>query len=305
MNNTIDFNAGTLVGFMTLTATDSVTGKVRTIGPYPNLVTNYGVDLMFTNSQTFAAVSTYCGVGTGSTAPAATDTTLVTQVGTRTNASTLISDTNSGTPNYIHSYIRNFAFSTGQVVGNLTETGFFSASTGSTCSARALIKDGSGNPTSFPVLVTEALTVTYENRFIPNTTDVTSSVVISGVTYTTVTRPAGAGAASSVINSTFALPSSLIRAYEANTLGAITATPAGTPQAGSSGSLATYTNGNYYRDVTVVFDPTTGNFATGMGSILPLGFTTFVGFQISFTPKIPKLNTQTLTLPFRVSIGRP
>lgn len=114
-------------------------------------------------------------IGTGSTTPAFNDTSLVNQI-----SSTSGSNWSDNTPVlngsvYEKESVNTFDFGVGNVVGNITELGVG----GGTLQTRALFKDGGGNPTTIPVLVTDQLIVTYFVTKHVSMVPVTSSVTAS------------------------------------------------------------------------------------------------------------------------------
>lgn len=285
-------------------------GKVKYQGEqFKNLLTDYCFDYMCgtaVNGRALQTVTAYCGVGTSSAAPQFTDVALGAQVGARTpNVTASVGPTNLGSPTYRNSYIRTFGFTQGAVSGNITEVGFFSAATGNTCGSRSLIKDGSGNPTSLTVLSTDTLYVTYEVRYTPNLVDTTGTHVIGGVSYAYTQRTKGVGSIYDfLINSN---PFGSAAARETQTLPAFGSDPVGTPAVSSSEAPAAYTAGTKYRDLTFTWLPATANFGTGIGLVAWGGANyqnTYAGFFTSYTPKIPKTSTQTLTLTYRFTLAR-
>jgi hypothetical protein len=282
-------------------------GKVREeIPQFKNLITDYGFDQAIGTPTSFGVTTTWCAVGTSSTTPQFTDVALGAQVGTRTSSLQSSNSVNSGSPLYYHSYTRTFAFTQGQVTGNLAEVGFFGASSGSNCGSRALIKDGAGNPTTLTVLGTDTLYITYEMRWYPNLSDTTGSFLISGVTYNYTQRTRGVGGTSSPLNNTV-IGGYSSGTWETQTLAALGSTPSGSVVYTSSGALNSYSAGTKYRDVVHTALPAAANHATGIGIFewgLNSSANSNAGFYTSVTPKIPKLNTQTLTLTLRQSIAR-
>lgn len=309
MSNNIVKSEGTFEGIVKITIVDKE-GNISYDGkPYKNLLTDYGFDYVLGTNNSWQTATVYCGVGTSSTTPQFTDVAAGAQVGTRTASTSSISNTNTGSPNYIESYVRTFAFTQGQVTGNLAEVVFCSASTGSNASSRSLIKDGGGNPTTLTVLATDTLYITYELRYVPNLTDTSGTHTISGVGYAYVQRVRGVGATNG--SPLTRAPLSTTNApdtYETNTLAALGVAPSGTTLGASSAALQTYSAGTKYRDIIMTSLPAANVHATGIGIISWGGASpgnSFSGFYTAYTPvKIPKLNTQTLTLTYRLAMAR-
>ena len=287
---------------------------------FSNLITNAGLNELGANAnwtgtgtgQIFFA----CGVGSGSTTPAFTDTALVSQVA---RSSTKQADTNGvqGSAPYFGWRRITYRFAAGVAAGNLAEVGIFTAAASGICWSRALILDGGGAPTTITVLADEILDVTYECRNYPPTADVPWSATISGVSYSGVVRAqevtgnsytslwapgqwVGSGTGGVMVNT--GSGNAWCQAYATQTLGAITGSPAGTAFPAQTVTGSAYVSGNYYRDHTVTWDVTRGNAPGGIGSFR---FLSIMGsFQMSVTPVIPKDATKTMNINVRVSWGR-
>jgi len=142
---------------------------------FPNLITDYGMDLMSGAVSGYTEMWNYCSVGTGNAPPAFGNTNLVNRkASTNSTASSLIGNEE----NYIWRRI-TYQFPQGAATGNLAEVGIGVSSTGDRLFSRALIKDASGNPTTITVLPDEVLQVVWEIRhYFPQPT--TSTVMIAG-----------------------------------------------------------------------------------------------------------------------------
>lgn len=265
---------------------------------FDNLVVNAGLDRM---GQASDYLST-CMVGSGSTAPAVGDTQLQARIASTISVQ---SDTNGMVVSPRYGWRRiTFRFAAGVAAGNLSEVGV-GWSTVSVFS-RALILDGSGNPTTITVLADEVLDVTYELRAYVNESDVTFNVDISGVTYACVLRPANIGGSQGLqigqeVTINTANRAGGVRTTESSTLGSVTSMPSG-PQSSMDFTNNAYVNGTYYRNHTLTAGLNLSNFSTGIGAITISN--TFSDFQISFTPKIPKDSTKVLTLQARSTWAR-
>ena len=134
---------------------------------FKNLITDAGLDYIKNNTPIEAACA-YCKVGTSSTLPTVSDTTLGAQTGSASSSGTSTNSVQYTTQPYYSNHQVVYTFAVGAVSGNLTEIGFFSADSGGTMWSRALIKDSGGNPTTLTLLATEQLKVTYTvRRYIP------------------------------------------------------------------------------------------------------------------------------------------
>lgn len=285
-------------------------GEVRVLADwFPNLITNAGLDLLPTTNPALNAYR-YCQVGSGSTAPAFTDTALVSRVaGVITTRSQYANDADgvvTTSPRY--TFDNNlFEFGTGVAAGNLSEIGVGTSATGGTLFSRALILDGGGNPTTITVLADEILRVTYQLRWYIPEDDAAFSFTMSGTTYNCVSRAAEAG-------SVQRWPGT--RAYEpagnwsretvigySGALGAITSTPA-TQVASSSPTVTmvgTYVPGSY--EVTYRGSFSTAEF-NGTIAAIKINPANLGTHQISFSPALAKDNTKTLRLDIKFTWGR-
>lgn len=273
---------------------------------FPNLIVNQGLDRFGANG-TFLE---YCRVGTGNTAPANTDTTLVSQVWNTATIQATNGTTTASVP-YYSSRVNTYRFAAAPSNQNLSEIGIGWADVGGTLFSRALILDGGGSPTTITVLTGEILDATYEFRVYSPSTDVVGSVSISSVSYNYTLRAAlastnnipGWAAPASVGQGVSINSNGLVDAVYSGAIGAVTATPAGTVGTGASSvSNSTYSNGTYYRDATLTYDLSSGNLVGGFRSMLfVFNLSTF---QIEFSPNIPKTNTSQFTLTGRLSFTR-
>lgn len=130
------------------TLRDAKTGKVKEVQYYHNLVTTIGKTLVaeFLGLNTPSVPSlrpNYCAVGTGTNAPALTDTQLQTEL----DRTTLASNSASGVVAYLTAY-----FGAADAIGTLKEAGLFingsaSANTGSLFNRVAINVTKSGSET--------------------------------------------------------------------------------------------------------------------------------------------------------------
>lgn len=284
-------------------------------GWMPNLITNNGMDGL---ASAITDRVSYCSVGTGSSTPVGTQSSLdaflasfyYPPVGTQTN---------SGSPNYTSSVTKSYAFAQGAVVGTITELGVGNAAGGTGLFSRCLIVDGTGAPTGLPVTAFDQLTVFYRLNFIPQLTDISGNVTLAGTSYAYTARICYAGTWGNnfmyLLGGSYPLPVAttgtlgsvnIANCFPAgSTLGAITSIPSGSPAYGlSSSAQAGYSAGTYYDDVTFNWGTTNGNVTGGIGCIRFSTDCLQGGYQYQFTPAIPKDNTMTMSLTFRVSWAR-
>lgn len=284
------------------------TERRRHLAEFDNLITNGGLDMIGTRTGRNDII-TNVQVGTGSTTPAFTDTQLASWLATR--AGTVGGYPQNGQVGSYHYRRWQWQFPQGAAAGNLTEIGIgMNGSSAGTLWSRALILDGSGNPTTLTILSTEFLTVTYELRNYPPTGDTTNTVTIDGVSTTITVRPAENTSLESWRKN---MPSlyyytDLDELYLGHSVSASTSlgTESSVPSGlvgGASRSLAAYTAGNYYADMTSVFGINAGNVSGGVINTA-LARTQNGAFQYKFVPGISKDNTKQLTVTTRHSWGR-
>lgn len=168
-------------GIYTLRAIKPGVGVVRETS-FHNLITNLGMDAIGTG-----AAWNCMHLGTGTTPPSVTDTGLA-NFGVAITSSTSARGVSPAPPYY--GYLRiTWTSSVGGATGTWTEIGISNQTTNGNLRSRELIRDNLGNPTSFPVQSDEQFEGTYELRFYAPESDVVADISLSGVTYTTTTRP--------------------------------------------------------------------------------------------------------------------
>lgn len=176
-------------------------------GFFDNLITDVGmnrVGTVTTNSN--SVISNFiilCGrfvVGSGSAAPAFTDTALAAPVAFASADPVLDSQSSSYSRGWYEITVRH-QFGQGQAVGNLSEIGIQSGSASGPLWSRALILDGAGNPTTITVLADDFLTCYYTLRIMIPQEDAVFNIDVDydedGVVPTIVTaRPLAANSSS-------------------------------------------------------------------------------------------------------------
>lgn len=271
---------------------------------FKNLITDFGLNQIGSG----AVIGSWVRIGTGTTTPANTDVQLVSQsaaTNIQVGGSTVIN--NSGAPDYQTNWSVTFEFALGAVVGNMAELGLGTASTGANLFSRARIVDSGGSPTTITVLASEILQVTYRISSYPALTDSSGTVDISGVTYNYTSRAYNVGGIRNINLGSWTGSLISSTAFDATALAALTASsPSGTQTVLTVGSFQAYTNGNYYRDFTVTAAIAVGNLTGGIDLITTNtgGSSAIFVTQTLFSPAIPKDNTKTLSLTFRISWSR-
>lgn len=282
---------------------------------FRNLITNVGLDSM--NNTGIDTSTQFVSVGTGSTAPANAQTAMISEIARTSRRSTGNGVIASGAAFAYWSIKQVYLFLETEANGNLTEVGFFNQITTGTMFSRQLFKDVTGTPTTVVKTASDQLKITYEIRCYPPTVDTTQSgVVISGTSYDITTRAReidsaliwgydSGTTAGFLLNVGRLFVSAGGRAYEGTaTLGTTTGSLIGASAGADTSVAGGYTNGNYYRDVTMKWEPGNANFATGIGGIHSHGGGTTELFQSLFTPAFTKDATKRLTLVVRCAWAR-
>ncbi len=281
---------------------------------FDNLVLNTGLNRLPSGSAV-----TVCRLGTGSSTPTESQTSLDSQIASTTSYS-LSSSTNKGAPYYQAEHTMAYSFSQGAVVGNITEIGVGWGTTSGTLFSRALILDTNGNPTSITLTSIDQLTVYYKISVYPTLADTTGSFVINGTTYTYVSRPAGVsgfGNTAGLIRDGSLLSAYYIGSYRATpnypVIGGYTSNITGTvdqswfPGIGHNNvsvGASTYINDSFYLDHTWYANINGLNSAGGIAAFnIGYAFNT-VSYQIVLNQAIPKDNTKTFSITTRINWGR-
>ncbi|MCK5652588.1 MAG: hypothetical protein KAJ42_14465 [Gemmatimonadetes bacterium] len=288
----------------------------RRLGPFPNVIVDAGLDAIG-NGDEIDALITYLAVGTDNTAPTTSDTSLASQLGDRTNSNGSVADVVSSGPAYAYWQLaRTRVFTEEEVNGNLTELGLFKLASGGTMWCRQLFLDDLGDPTTVTKTDTEQLRVVYAWRLYTPTSETENVFDIDGESTTCKSRGmrinedeawGSDGYLQFLGNWTTDYRRS--NAYETNTFPTTTGgTFTGTPAQSSSISIVAYSNGNFYRDIDIVFEPGVANFGTGIGALeLPYEGPFIdgeIGLATTFTPRVDKDDTERFTFRARLSFAR-
>lgn len=244
--------------------------------------------------QDFRSRSKYCKVGTGTAAPAATQTGLQALLATSPFVTTSLSFPAPYVLDsvYCQDFQMVFTFDLGAVVGNLTEIGIaVEPQTGSETFCRALIVDGGGTPTTLTVTADDQLIVTYTLTLKGVDAAGSGTVVLNGVTYNW-TSNRFAMASITAIQMLCVTTNSTVNSYQSTSVfGAFNVVP--TLSSGTAGSLVTPL-GTVPGEVRYGFTATISQMnATGGIKCISIGPSKF-----SFTPVLPKDSTKTLSMTF-------
>lgn len=143
-----------------------------------NLIVDAGLDAF--NVSGAPALCYYCGVGTGSTVPATTQTGLVAPLGSRTASNGGFTDVRSDESNTYSRITTTRVFDFAEANGNLTEVGFFQDLSGGTMWMRQLFLDGIGDPTTVVKTADFQLRIVYEIRAYWYVADETYELLVTG-----------------------------------------------------------------------------------------------------------------------------
>jgi len=326
----------TLTGRYEFELIDAKTKQALNTWQSNNIITDGGMNAIGTSLAGEDFIFEFFQVGEGSTPVSSSDTGLASPIAGRINTSdeadSYISGSDS-TGSFWETTISRI-FYEAQGNGNLTEIGAFTLSSGGRLTSRALIRDIGGSPVTITKTSDNQLRVRYKFRmYLPNT-DVSGTLFMAGTNYNYVLRP------QQILNAlvwgyspTFPSPTrngghfyELVRGnWTSFTNGAIAApsgtlvnvtgsmSQGGTTSACSAVNLQGYVDNTFYRDIEFVFNPSVANFGSaGIKTVklqpVMISNQNIAGgdstYQLEFTPPIPKTNTNTLTLRFRMGWGR-
>ena len=286
--------------------------KIET-GWFDNLILDQGLDRMGIQTAMYGpTMIENCQVGTGTTPPSSSQIALDNHLAGTSysvwgNNPPPYIRTDNGAPTYSVTTTFEFHFAQGSVVGNITEVGVGWGSSGSTLFSRALILDGLGAPTVLTIISMDQLTVKYRITLYPPTDDVLGSVTISGTPYSYTARMARI-----LQGINWCLPGTFIGISDAyayppgSTFGVSFIDPIGSPASGmTSSTTATYVQGSYNSDTTIVADTSKLNVSGGIYIIeLFTGAYYVIVCKFLFDTPIPKTNSNTLTLTVRTAWSR-
>lgn len=292
-----------LAGRFRLTATKP-DGTQRIVADwFDNLITDAGLNRLGTGG-----IATHCQVGTGSTTPNVLDTALAAKLADTTATATAITYGSSGSAPWYGWVRKEFRFAAGVAAGTIAEVGIGWAATGSLWS-RALVVDGSGNPTTITILSDEVLDILYEIRVYPPTTDFVSTLSLSGVEYAYTMRPSLISAQEwgpqSILSSGFGNGATFDFRGCSGPMGTITTSPSGTFAPSNNTSVTeAYVSGSLKRVNNWSFALGDQNIVGGIRSAqvsrpFMLGY-----WQCEFVPNIPKTSAKVMTLKTSISWGR-
>lgn len=292
---------------------------VEDTGFFDNLITNTGMNrigtVTTTSASTAVVFNTLCGrfvVGSGSAEPQFTDTALQSPVAFASTDPERVSESSNYDRGWYEITVRH-QFGQGQAAGNLSEIGIQLTNTSGPLWSRALILDGSGNPTTITVLPDDFLTCYYTLRIMIPKEDAVFNIDVDydedGIVPTVVTgRPLNAN--SSAISTGWGLSPM----YTGNInsplaySGGLNAPTAVVPLGSAVGGLITesstyppYVQDSFERFYTISLSLSQLN-SPEIRTVLArrmLGY-----WQLEFDPPLQKDDTQTMSITFGYSWAR-
>ena len=311
----------------------------RIVGPFPNLITNVGLDQMFLGDWLSCIM-----VGTGSSTPAVTQTALDDEITASKDFRSIVYYDRDATSNpaWVQDKV-TARFNIGWAVGNLSEVGvgWYTGSWTSSATkkpvgvdtsvfSRALILDEFGDPITITVVEDDILDVEYTLTLFVDTSLREKTLSIGGVSRSIAARPISIATNNSwrifTIRSTTTAPFSLpgqkihMEGYrspvvdethysELLPVNGTSATPGGYD---SPSSISLIKDTNYRQDGIYTWNTGVGNVSNGIGwaflttgnqnNFHKYGVTTTYMFKID--PPIPKTASNNLDLRYRISVAR-
>lgn len=295
--------------------TNVLTGESRNLASFENLILDSGLNRLGTNGATIDGAC----VGTGTTTPANSQTSLASLLRVTTTQQSRTELSGSTTAPYYAECQMVYRFAAGTAAGNLSEVGLgWDANAGANTMGglwcRALIKDSEGNPTTITVLADEVLDIVYTLQLHPPASDITGTFNLSGVAYQYTLRPAYAATRSGQTCWTAAGGLFGIKAYNSVSvsaytggIGAATTGPSGTAGYNIAIAKQTYVNASNQCVFNITADLNTANLAGGIRSMrFDLSGNCWQAefSKVSDGSTIPKNNTNVLSFQFWVSWDR-
>lgn len=301
-------------GWITVERIHARTGDVTFRSRFKNLITDAGLIGL---GATFSIYGlTYLAVGTGNTAPLPSQTALGGEIGrTQFDNGQIRTEAMGGGSTYWRNVFTRL-FTEAQANGNIAELGMFNAASGGVMWMRQLLRDNLGNATVLTKTASDQLRITYEIRQYWPTVDQVTTTNINGIDYTFTMRPcnvtntAAWGPGNGGVNGMLYTFGNDLGGIFIDAVDSATLTPAagtgitGTLAPSSSLVNAAYAAPNLYRDMTCIWEPGVANFGTGIGGLSGTISRGARQIQVAISPRIPKLNTQRLTLQLRTTWGR-
>lgn len=285
---------------------------------FDNLITDVGMNRIGeiqadTTTAFFNALAGRFVVGGGSSAPQFSDVSLDSPVAFASSNSSIVSRRSSYSLGFSEVVVSH-QFGQGEASGNLSEIGIQMSSTSGPLFSRALILDGSGNPTTITVLPTDFLTCYYTLRVMIPQTDFVFNVDVEvdevSVPTTVTIRPLSTESTGEV-NGWGVITRKPSQAgtganagffYSGGLSDPTSTSPLGSSVGAVQTSLAQipYVGGSHETRVMVPADLSHYN-----GTLSTFRLTFLMGsWQVNFDPPLQKDNTQTMDMTLGYSWAR-
>ena len=277
---------------------DNAVGELE----FDNLITDIGLERWATNP-----IGAKCFIGSGNAPPTVNDTALGAQLAASTTTQNLQNwKAYSAAERWTEATIC-YRFQPGVTLNSIAEVG---VGWDGGLWSRALVRDVNGNPTTIQLLSDEVLDVYYTLR-IQFPADVTGSIVLDGVTYDWVLRPADLAYWPENYGYYFYYAFAMGGVAKAST-DSITQPNTSPGWAGSSSTttVTAYVPGSHKRTMTFRFDLNDANvniksIIVQLGSGYPPTMSWQLGFyQNGQSVGVPKVSSKRLTLTFDFAWGR-
>lgn len=272
---------------------------------------NYGMG--GTSGFRFQELHSFVAVGTGSTAPAASQTALDSELARTSSALTFSSGegiTEVATGQFRYRRVRAFDFA--QANGNLAEFGGSWGSGSTNLATRSLFKDGGGNPITITKTSSEQLVITYDIEFTasPTVSTAVGPITVTGLgsqdIHVAFAQGVGAGTFNAGLMWSNPYPVAMWIATAALNMNYSNfSQPSGYENASSAAQA--YTDGNFYRDFTMTAPAGTSDttiYGFGVSGRHSNTSVRNAAFKVSFDTPFTKDKDYKLTLTLRVSVAR-
>jgi hypothetical protein len=229
-----------------------------------NLITDAGLNGLATNS--LYQLVDYIGVGTGTTDPTNSQTSLVAQLARTSNDGGFADVKTTASAYHECTLQKTRVFTTAEANGVIGEVGCFNAPSGGVMWSRARIKDSGGTPTTITKTSDYELRVTYTLKFYMPSVDAVYTALVNGASQNVTTRSArlssgGVGYLNgeSVWQANMNAGGQAQLACFAGAMGAETDTPSGTQYNATSYLLDSYVSGSFKRTALCEWNASTAN----------------------------------------------
>lgn len=284
---------------------DEMGRAVYDTGWFHNLLTDLGLNSGLKNGSWYIN----CHLGTSSTAPAFTDTTLGGWLANHSTSVSGVGVANAGSPNYEGTATRGWRFNAGVATGTIQEIGLGPNTSNINMNVRALISP------SIVKAANQVLDVFYKVTIYPFIgADDVGVVSIGGEDYDYTGRMSNVGETGTAFEAWGPNYTSTVHTAYSGSIGTITGVPGGSTDASDSASEIN-SGANAQRDVRVSYGLDSANFggagprSTKMRINMGTGIADEPGYQVEFSrvsdsANIQKDNTKTLTVDYRVTWAR-